>query len=57
MTGALRAGYTSARRDGEGLNGVTLGAGLGFHRAKFDFAWLPFGTLGNTFRYSLLVKF
>ena len=57
MTGALRAGYTSARRDGEGLNGVTLGAGLGFHKAKFDFAWLPFGTLGNTFRYSLLVKF
>jgi hypothetical protein len=25
--------------------------------AAFDFAWIPFGGLGDTFRYSLLVKF
>lgn len=57
MSAAVRAGFTSARRDGEGLNGLTLGAGVGFQKASFDFAWLPFGTLGNSFRYSLLVKF
>jgi hypothetical protein len=30
---------------------------VSFYRASFDFAWMPFGILGNTFRYSLLVKF
>ncbi|HAZ09066.1 MAG TPA: hypothetical protein DCZ01_11240 [Elusimicrobia bacterium] len=54
---ALRLGYTSARRDNEGFNGVTAGAGLSLHRAAFDFAWVPFGALGDSFRFSLLIKF
>lgn len=57
VAGAFRAGYTSARRGQEGLNGVAVGAGLRFHRAAFDFAWVPFGDLGNTFRYSLQIRF
>ena len=24
---------------------------------SFDFAWIPFGVLGDTFRYSLVIKF
>ena len=54
---ALRFGYTSARRTNDGLNGITAGAGLSFHKAAFDFAWIPFGTLGDSFRFSLLIKF
>lgn len=57
MSGALRAGYSTHRKDNPGLNGVSVGMGLSFHRASFDFAWVPFGDLGNTFRYSLLVRF
>lgn len=55
--GAFRFGYTSARRDNGGLAGVTAGGGLTFNKASFDFAWIPFGTLGDAFRFSLLVKF
>lgn len=54
---SLRAGYTSARRDLGALAGLSAGVGLTYNRASFDFAWQPFGALGNTFRYSLLVKF
>jgi hypothetical protein len=57
VSGALRAGYSSVRRENDGLNGVAFGAGLNFYKATFDFAWQPFGTLGDTFRYSLLVRF
>lgn len=55
---ALRFGYTSERSSNPGLNGVSFGAGINFrNKASFDFAWVPFGTLGDTFRYSILVKF
>jgi hypothetical protein len=57
MSGALRLGYTSQRRATPGLNGVTAGGGLTFRKASFDFAWIPFGVLGDTFRYSLVIKF
>ena len=57
VAGAFRGGYTSARRDNGGLAGVTAGGGLSFQKASFDFAWIPFGTLGDAFRFSLLVKF
>lgn len=55
--GAFRAGYTSSRRDNGGLSGVTAGGGLSFNKANFDFAWIPFGALGDSFRFSLLIKF
>lgn len=57
VSGSLRFGYSSQRRSNDGLNGMALGAGLNFHKASFDFAWQPFGTLGDTFRYSLFVRF
>jgi hypothetical protein len=53
---ALRSGYQSGS-DVDGLSGVSVGAGLTFGRASFDFAWVPFGELGNTYRYSLHLKF
>jgi len=57
ISGALRFGYSSMRKDIDGLNGMALGGGIDFYKATFDFAWQPFGVLGNTFRYSLLVRF
>ncbi|OIO07246.1 MAG: hypothetical protein AUJ52_10630 [Elusimicrobia bacterium CG1_02_63_36] len=57
IAGAFRAGFTTHRRENPGFNELTLGAGLEFHRAAFDFAWVPFGDLGNTFRFSVIVKF
>lgn len=54
---ALRAGYNSSRRELGTMSGLSAGAGLSFPKADFDFAWLPFGPLGDSFRFSLLVKF
>ena len=57
LSGSLRAGYNNQRSDIDGTTGITLGAGLNLPGLSFDFAWVPFGDLGNTFRYSLLVRF
>lgn len=57
LTGFARGGYNMANAEADGFNGVTLGAGLRFRTTEFDFAWLPFGDLGSTFRYSLLIRF
>ncbi|MFA6316018.1 MAG: PorV/PorQ family protein [Elusimicrobiota bacterium] len=57
LTAAFRGGYSSHYRDIAGLNGMAMGMGLTYNVASFDFAWLPFGRLGDTFRYSLLLKF
>lgn len=55
--GAFRAGYLTRNTGGDGLGGVSAGVGLRMRRMGFDFAWVPFGDLGNTFRYSLLLRF
>jgi hypothetical protein len=58
MKGALRAGHSSAGDDiTDGLTGLSVGAGLTWREWGFDMAWVPYGLLGSTFRYSLLVKF
>ncbi|MFH1726004.1 MAG: hypothetical protein ABII00_15460, partial [Elusimicrobiota bacterium] len=57
VSGAARLGLTSHRRENQGFSEITVGAGINFHRLSFDFAWVPYGTLGNTFRYSLLLRF
>jgi len=56
--GAFRLGYSTVRKDNEGLNGLTLGVGCRFQQKfGFDFAWVPYGVLGDTFRYSLSLRF
>ncbi|MBI4803309.1 MAG: PorV/PorQ family protein [Elusimicrobia bacterium] len=57
LQGLVRAGYNNHHKNIDGTSGVTLGAGLSLSGFAFDFAWVPFGDLGNTFRYSLLVRF
>jgi hypothetical protein len=53
---SIRSGYRSDT-DVSGFAGVSAGGGLEFGRAGFDFAWVPFGELGNSYRYSLHLKF
>ena len=57
MSGALRLGYTTHNKDVDGLKGIAAGAGMRYSRLMFDFAWVPFGDLGNTFRYTISAKF
>lgn len=57
FSASLRAGYYTRNTDPSGLSGLSAGAGLSYKSMAFDFAWVPFGDLGNTFRYSLLLKF
>ena len=54
---AARCGYDSARSDPGGLAGASLGAGVVWRSLQFDLAWSPGGALGDTFQYSLLVRF
>ncbi len=57
LEGLLRGGYSNHHKSSEGTSGLTLGAGLSLPGFAFDFAWVPFGDLGTTFRYSLLIQF
>ncbi|MDE2292625.1 MAG: PorV/PorQ family protein, partial [Elusimicrobia bacterium] len=57
VSGVLRGGVDTHRVDNPGLTLINLGAGVNFYRAGFDFAWVPYGDLGNTFHFSLLLKF
>lgn len=50
----LRAGGTTARDEGEAW---TLGIGLRFRRFALDYAFLPFGDLGDQHRASLRAEF
>ena len=54
---ALRGGYGTAGTDAGGTTGLSFGGGLGFRRFDMDFSWVPFGDLGDTFRYSATVRF
>lgn len=58
FSAAVRYGYkTISDEKLEGLAGMSAGAGVAFRQFRFDFAWLPYGLLGDTFRYALSVKF
>lgn len=52
VTLAGRAGYNglSTRGQTEGLSAVTLGGGITWLRASFDYAWQPYGALGDAHR-------
>ncbi|MEW6041085.1 MAG: PorV/PorQ family protein, partial [Elusimicrobiota bacterium] len=50
----LRAGYKSSKHlDG----GIRAGLGIGTQNVRFDYAFAPFGYLGETQRFSLSFKF
>jgi hypothetical protein len=57
LSGAARLGFNSHNTDPGGMSGLSLGFGLRYDGVDVDFAWLPAGELGDSFRYSLLVRF
>ena len=52
-----RLGYNTITKDLEGLKGITTGLGINYKNYKFDYAFVPYGDLGNTHRISLGIKF
>ncbi|MDD5688553.1 MAG: PorV/PorQ family protein [Elusimicrobia bacterium] len=52
-----RAGYNTKTKDIGGLKGISLGAGLDYKGYGLDYAFVPFGDLGDTHRVSLNMKF
>jgi hypothetical protein len=58
LSGSLRAGYNTAGTDPtDKLTGISVGLGLSWRDWSFDTAWVPYGILGQTFRYAFLVHF
>lgn len=58
LNASLRAGVnTRAVSDIEGLRNITLGMGLGSGILSIDYAFAPFGILGNAHRISLGLDF
>lgn len=51
---ALRAGYSS---ENDLDNGITAGFGVDFHAMHFDYAFVPYGDLGNTHRMTLTFRY
>ena len=55
---AGRGGYNSrVTADIARLSSLSTGVGLGWKTYSLDFAWVPFGQLGHSFRLSLSIKF
>lgn len=56
---AIRGGYSfnSLNQDLGGITGASLGAGLKVNPFEFDYAYVPFGALGDTQRFSLTYRF
>jgi hypothetical protein len=61
LKGALtllgRVGYNSSTTGAEDASGLSVGGGIELNRLSIDFAWVPQGILGDSFRYSLRMRF
>ena len=57
MNAAGRLGYNTETKDTGGLNGVSAGVGFTYLSYTLDYAFVPYGDLGNTQRVSLSVRF
>ncbi len=57
LRAAVRGGYATARSDGGGAAGFSLGCGVTWRAMEFDFAWSPSSVMGDLFKYSILVRF
>jgi outer membrane protein OmpA-like peptidoglycan-associated protein len=56
---ALRGGYSldPLNQDLGGASGATLGAGFRYNPFEINYAFVPFGALGDTHRFSLTYRF
>lgn len=49
----LRSGYTNRRNAIGGLSGAAFGLGVSYRTFSFDYAWIPFGDLGDAHAFTL----
>ena len=54
---ALRVGYEGRNKDVPGFNWINLGFGLEYLDYVFDYAFVPYGDIGMTHRFSFSIKF
>lgn len=54
---AARIGYTTINRDTGGTNGITAGVGVTYRGYGIDYAFAPYGDLGQTHLFSLKISF
>lgn len=55
---AIRTGYrTDTIKKNSAMAGFSTGLGLRFWGQEFDYAWVPYGDLGDTQYFSLLIRF
>ncbi len=56
---SVRSGYSYRLHGNElgGWSGFSAGAGVAFNRLTFDYAFSPFGVLGNSHRFSINLRF
>lgn len=54
---ALRGGYNTRRSDTGDLAGLAAGAGLSWKIFSFDYAWIPFGDIGDSHAVTLRMEF
>lgn len=57
MSAAGRLGYNTITKDTGGLNGISAGAGFTYLSCSIDYAFVPYGDLGDTQRISVSFKF
>jgi hypothetical protein len=59
MAAAVRVGYQNRSNSADlyGTTGLSVGAGLTFSKFSVDYAWMPYGLLGDTHRFSLSYRF
>ena len=53
----FRAGYEGRNKDIPGFNWINLGFGLKYLDYMFDYAFVPYGDIGMTHRFSFGIKF
>jgi len=53
----LRAGYNTRNNDTGGINGITAGFGVKFSGYSLDYAFVPYGNLGDTNRISISINY
>ena len=54
---AVRAGYKYGGSNSEKLSSFHGGCGFSWHDTQLNYAFVPYGDLGNTHRISLSMKF
>ena len=54
---ALRIGYEGRNKDVPGFNWINLGFGFEYLDYVFDYAFVPYGDIGMTHRFSFSIKF